>query len=164
MSDKPAKPALPAWEELARGVGCPLCEPRVKIDDKHYFVIKLPVSSVYLSRNQTNLGYCTLVYDPHHVTRMEELTEEEYVAFNSDLYVLSRALSSTFSPDHMNYAVLGNNVPHLHWHVIPRYQTDPRWRQPVWRTRIEEIDVVWLKDEDCELIAKKIRNAVKPLL
>ncbi len=32
----------------------------------------------------------------------------------------------------MNYELLGNTNPSLHWHVIPRYKDDPRWGQPIW--------------------------------
>jgi diadenosine tetraphosphate (Ap4A) HIT family hydrolase len=32
----------------------------------------------------------------------------------------------------MNYELLGNQVPHLHWHLFPRYRDDPNRLQPVW--------------------------------
>jgi diadenosine tetraphosphate (Ap4A) HIT family hydrolase len=33
----------------------------------------------------------------------------------------------------MNYELLGNQVPHIHWHLIPRLADDPEPRWPVWR-------------------------------
>jgi len=38
------------------------------------------------------------------------------------------------NPDHVNVESLGNVVPHLHWHVIPRYLDDARWGMPIWTT------------------------------
>ena len=38
-------------------------------------------------------------------------------------------------PDHVNVESLGNVVPHLHWHIIPRYVGDARWGMPIWTTR-----------------------------
>jgi diadenosine tetraphosphate (Ap4A) HIT family hydrolase len=35
-------------------------------------------------------------------------------------------------PDKVNLASLGNVVPHLHWHVIPRYRDDAHFPAPVW--------------------------------
>ena len=34
--------------------------------------------------------------------------------------------------DKMNYELLGNAMPHLHWHLVPRYVTDPMWGRPIW--------------------------------
>jgi diadenosine tetraphosphate (Ap4A) HIT family hydrolase len=44
------------------------------------------------------------------------------------------AVTRAVRPDHVNVAALGNVVPHLHWHVIPRYLGDPRWGAPIWTT------------------------------
>jgi len=32
----------------------------------------------------------------------------------------------------MDVELLGNSNPHLHWHIIPRYRSDPRWGRPIW--------------------------------
>jgi diadenosine tetraphosphate (Ap4A) HIT family hydrolase len=32
----------------------------------------------------------------------------------------------------LNYELLGNQVPHLHWHLFPRYRDDPEALKPVW--------------------------------
>ena len=37
-----------------------------------------------------------------------------------------------FRPRKLNYELLGNSVPHLHWHLIPRYSDDPMRTVPVW--------------------------------
>jgi len=34
----------------------------------------------------------------------------------------------------MNLASLGNAVPHLHWHIVPRFGDDPHFPQPIWST------------------------------
>jgi len=33
----------------------------------------------------------------------------------------------------MNYELLGNQVPHIHWHLVPRLRTDPDPQGPIWR-------------------------------
>jgi diadenosine tetraphosphate (Ap4A) HIT family hydrolase len=35
-------------------------------------------------------------------------------------------------PDKINLACLGNVVPHLHWHVIPRWRDDSHFPAPIW--------------------------------
>jgi diadenosine tetraphosphate (Ap4A) HIT family hydrolase len=77
-------------------------------------------------------GHGVLVFDPRHVTRLAELTTAEWHAYAADLHRVATAITAVCEPDHMNVESLGNVMPHLHWHVIPRYKNDGRWRQPIW--------------------------------
>jgi len=101
------------WDERLQGFDCPLC-------------------GLYLFRDQRFRGYCLLFFDPYHATDLAQLPEREHDAFMLDLKQTGQALQRALHPDHMNYECLGNSGPHLHWHVIPRYQNDPRWGRPVW--------------------------------
>jgi len=49
-----------------------------------------------------------------------------------DVSTIAKALHTTFQPDKMNYELLGNMVPHIHWHLVPRFATDPLWPRPIW--------------------------------
>ncbi len=46
--------------------------------------------------------------------------------------LLARAIEDCFRPHKLNYELLGNQVPHLHWHLFPRYSHDPEALKPVW--------------------------------
>ena len=48
---------------------------------------------------------------------------------------VERALRDTLRPEKINLASLGNQVPHLHWHVIPRFADDAHFPDPVWAAR-----------------------------
>lgn len=63
---------------------------------------------------------------------MEALSDDEYTRFSQDLRTASKAIRLACNPDHMNYELRGNTNPHLHWHIVPRYKTDPRWGQSIW--------------------------------
>jgi diadenosine tetraphosphate (Ap4A) HIT family hydrolase len=43
---------------------------------------------------------------------------------------VARALIAVYKPLKMNYETLGNSLPHLHTHLVPRYTADPRPGQP----------------------------------
>lgn len=96
------------------------------------FIAELRVSTMLLFRDQRFRGYSILSFDPRNATALESLSDEEYTGFFADLRTASTALRKTLNPDHMNYELLGNTNPHLHWHIVPRYRSDPRWGRPIW--------------------------------
>lgn len=124
---------------LVQGTHCPLCLPRDDYTSSWVKVSGLEVSSLYLDRNQTYRGHCQLVFDPRHAVGLESLLPDEFAAFMSDLRTAARAIVAACHPDLMNYVSLGNVVPHLHWHLVPRYKHDPRWGAPIYTTNSEDM-------------------------
>lgn len=96
------------------------------------WIADLQVSTLSLFREQRFRGWCILSFNLWDATSIDALSIEEYATFMHDVRTTSQALRQVFKPDHMNYELLGNSNPHLHWHIIPRYKSDPRWGQPVW--------------------------------
>jgi diadenosine tetraphosphate (Ap4A) HIT family hydrolase len=127
-------PALHAWEALKAGNGCPFDGERSENNEHWDKIARLGVSTLYLHRIQTYRGYCVLVFDPRHVTSLGELNEPERNAFISDVCRAQEGVRRVLHPDHFNVECLGNQVPHLHWHIIPRYKNDGRWGLPIWTT------------------------------
>jgi diadenosine tetraphosphate (Ap4A) HIT family hydrolase len=124
------------------------------------FIAKLSVSSLMLFRDQRFRGYSILSFDPWDATTLEALSASEYQAFMDDLLRASGAIRATLRPDHMNYELLGNSNPHLHWHIVPRYRDDPRWGRPIWEDwpRNEfTLNRQGISREECEAIIESIR-------
>jgi diadenosine tetraphosphate (Ap4A) HIT family hydrolase len=121
-----------SWDQLAKGQDCPFDAPRAESTDSWAYVASLGVSTLYLARNQTYRGHCILILDIRHATRPDQLTAAEWSGFCADLHRSETAVVRAVQPDHINIASLGNVMPHLHWHIIPRYRTDPRWGGPIW--------------------------------
>jgi diadenosine tetraphosphate (Ap4A) HIT family hydrolase len=67
-----------------------------------------------------------------HCEELYQLTDRDRKSFLEDMSRVAAALAETFHPDKMNYELLGNGMPHLHWHLVPRYKTDPLWGRPIW--------------------------------
>jgi diadenosine tetraphosphate (Ap4A) HIT family hydrolase len=129
---------MTTWDELAAGVSCPFDAPRAPHTAHWDAVATLDSATLYLPHNQTYRGHCILVLDLRHATRLDELSPSELAAFTADLHRATRALTAVCAPDHLNVASLGNVMPHLHWHIVPRYKNDPRWGAPIWAADLKD--------------------------
>ncbi len=78
-------------------------------------------------------GYCRIVCR-EHVADMSSLTTSDAHHVLDVVLATERALRLTVQPDKINLASLGNVVPHLHWHVIPRWKDDSHFPAPIWAT------------------------------
>jgi len=96
-----------------------------------------------------------------HIVEPTELTPDEAATFWRELLVVGRALERTFEPVKVNYNILGNSVPHLHVHVIPRYANDPR---PEWPFPFPEEPPPPFPDALLRADAARLREACKPLI
>lgn len=67
-----------------------------------------------------------------HVKEMSDLASAEQQRLLQAVLATEAALREVVAPDKVNLASLGNLVPHLHWHVIPRFADDPHFPNPVW--------------------------------
>lgn len=152
-----------SWETLAAGHGCPFDAPRAEHTEHWDLVARLTVSSWYLPHNQTYRGHGILVFDPRHVTRLDQLTSIEWQSYASDLHRVARAIVGVCNPDHLNVESLGNVMPHLHWHVIPRYKNDGRWRQPIWAQDVGAQPERQLAADDRARLLGELRATLSPV-
>lgn len=83
-----------------------------------------------LHPNQSYLGRA-ICYLNTYKEMLTELTEEEYIELLHVIRQYQAALTDLWHPDGWNYAQLGNVVPHLHVHFIPRYKSERMWEGAV---------------------------------
>lgn len=76
-------------------------------------------------------GYCRVILN-EHCTEMTDLPAPKRVALMRVVFAVESVLRAQLRPDKINLASLGNQVPHLHWHVIPRYRDDPYFPHTIW--------------------------------
>jgi diadenosine tetraphosphate (Ap4A) HIT family hydrolase len=76
-------------------------------------------------------GYCVLVARTH-AGELSQLHPQERIGYLDEMCKLAHALEVCFRPRKLNYELLGNQVPHLHWHLFPRSGDDPNNLKPVW--------------------------------
>ena len=114
------------WEALVRGEGCPLCHEVALEAHAHaegYMVADLGISRLRLATNQALPGYCVLICK-QHVREPHDLSPAEQQVFFADMMRVGKALDQAFGAVKLNFELLGNAVPHLHCHILPRYYGD----------------------------------------
>jgi diadenosine tetraphosphate (Ap4A) HIT family hydrolase len=119
------------WSDLTHGIGCEMCESSRPDTDKHGIRIYATANTdAVLQRANIQRGYTLVIWRGRHVNEPTELTDDEATAYWYDVLRVARALASYYKPLKMNYETLGNTVPHLHTHLIPRYEADPAPGRP----------------------------------
>lgn len=76
-------------------------------------------------------GFCRVVLN-RHAAEMSDLAPAERIRLMEAVFAVEQAVRETLSPDKVNLASLGNVVPHLHWHIIPRFRDDRHFPSPIW--------------------------------
>ena len=94
-------------------------------------IADLALSRVFLHEDQFFPGYVLLVLR-RHVTELYDLPAPERATLMEEVSRVAQVLAGIFRPVKMNYELLGNLVPHIHWHLVPRLDTDPSLRSPIW--------------------------------
>jgi diadenosine tetraphosphate (Ap4A) HIT family hydrolase len=110
---------------MTRVAGCELCDlsaPAVVDNDKF---------AVILVDDANYPGFARVIWKDH-VREVSDLADEDRLLLNDAVYKLELAVRDVMRPLKVNVASLGNVVPHLHWHVIPRYADDAHFPAPVW--------------------------------
>lgn len=76
-------------------------------------------------------GFCRVILN-RHVKEMTDLAAPERLQFMATVFAVESAVRLVVQPDKVNLASLGNAVPHLHWHIIPRFANDPHFPNSIW--------------------------------
>jgi diadenosine tetraphosphate (Ap4A) HIT family hydrolase len=69
---------------------------------------------------------------------MTDLTYGEREHLMTLVFAVEEAMRHVMHPDKVNIAALGNMVPHIHWHVIPRFKDDAFYPGSAWSKRVQE--------------------------
>jgi len=106
----------------------------------------------YLERPGIARGHSVVVFRDRHVAELTSLTTDEVATFWRDVHTVARLIERVFTPCHMNYQLLGNSVPHLHVHLVPRYLDDPAPGKPLsWEPKpVDQSEF----DRQCQLLTE----------
>ena len=109
-------------------------------------------------------GFCRVIWN-QHVAEMTDLTYGEREHLMTLVFAVEEAVRHVMHPDKMNVAALGNMVPHIHWHVIPRYKDDAFFPGSVWSNKINKTlaPVLEARMQKAKDLPAAIREAISRL-
>ena len=108
---------------------CPACLGQWPADTQ--WIADCGSTVAYLHDDQFFPGWTLLVLK-RHATELFQLTGDERSRLIEEVNAVAQALAAAFDAVKVNYELLGNLIPHIHWHIVPRLASDPAPRGPVW--------------------------------
>lgn len=139
---------------------CGICAmiDRIKAGAFRDFIAELKSCYVILGDQQFYRGYCVL-FAKLHATELYLMPPESARLLSDEMRLVAEAIAAVVKPWKMNYECLGNSEPHVHWHLLPRQQTeaDAMRRGPIW-LRAESERKVTLDENDRRALIGSIRN------
>ena len=103
-------------------------------------------------------GFCRVIWN-RHVAEMTNLSFGEREHLMTLVFAVEEAIRHIMHPDKVNVAALGNMVPHIHWHVIPRFKDDAFFPGSVWSARVQQTPESVLSDR--QKTALRLPHAIR---
>lgn len=138
---------------------CPMCS-RWELD-VDLQICELEQSYLILNRDQFFPGYC-LLFTKQHQTELFHLDQQARQGLMEEISLVAQALADCFQPDKLNYELLGNMVPHIHWHLVPRFSSEPLWPRPIWSEPHQELLLTVEQYRDrCQRIRQALQDVAR---
>jgi len=137
---------------------CGICAmiDRIKAGKFRDFIAELNSCYVILGDQQLYRGYCVL-FAKVHTTELYLMPADVARELFDEMRLTAEAIAAVVKPWKMNYECLGNSEPHVHWHLLPRYENDELRQGPVW-LRPEAERKVPLDENDRRALMASIRQ------
>ena len=108
-------------------MGCPICQA-----ENEDVLLQTPNLRVIAVHNEAGSpAFCRVIWQ-QHVAEMTDLPQAQRDEIMDMVYRVESAMRQILKPTKINLASLGNVVPHLHWHVIARFENDANFPAPIW--------------------------------
>lgn len=145
-------PVVPTPEPLEPA--CPICSgiERIRRAEHPGFIAELGETYVVLGDNQGLRGWCVLLLKGHR-EHLADLDVARQCRIFGEVALVAQTIREVVSPRRINYECLGNLVPHIHWHIIPRHADDPEPTKAVWGFTPERLRGTMSDGERADLIA-----------
>ena len=136
-------------------ISCPLCQP-----SPHNTLWQDDFCRVVLLQDSDYPAYCRVELIAH-IKEMSDLTPPDRARTMKVVFAVETAVREVMQPDKINLASLGNKTPHMHWHVIPRFETDKHFPNSHWGEPLRNTCAQPLTPIQTETLTEKIKAHVE---
>lgn len=112
--------------------GCPLCDA-----DGGTLIYRTPHYRVVFTGDPDYPAFVRVIWNAH-IKEMSDLPPVQQTVLMQAVFAIEAQMRRVLAPDKINLASFGNVVPHVHWHIVPRWADDAHWPQPTWGARQRE--------------------------
>ena len=134
---------------------CPLCQP-----SPHQILWQDDFCRVVLLNDTDYPAYCRVELIAH-VKEMTDLAPQDRARTMKVVFAVETAIREVIQPDKINLASLGNKTPHMHWHVIPRFETDKHFPNSHWGEAVRNITPSALSNDVQTALKNKIKMHIE---
>ena len=96
-----------------------------------YFLTDLKLCNVRLIDN-SKFPWVILIPKRKKITDIFQLKKKDQHLLIKEMTYVSKVMKRTFKAFNLNVEKIGNIVPQLHIHIIPRHKKDPTWPLSIW--------------------------------
>lgn len=102
---------------------CLICERVLMSHERRnpFLIAEMEHTVFVVGDHQFHEGY-SLVLLKNHLRELHDLPPDVQLEHFSEVMRATSAVRATYSPWKLNHACYGNSEPHVHWHIIPRYE------------------------------------------
>lgn len=111
---------------MAESTTCALCQPSAQL-----ILWQDEFCRVVLLNDADYPAYCRVELK-EHVKEMTDLAPADRARTMKVVFAVETAIREVIQPDKINLASLGNKTPHMHWHIIPRFENDKHFPNSHW--------------------------------
>lgn len=134
---------------------CLYCERNQLQKDLMIEIADLKVSTLFLFKEQTYSGRCVVAYKDHDV-ELYQLSDDDLLAFMQDVNRVAKAIKKAFNPAKVNYGAYSDKLPHLHIHLVPKYEDGPDYGG----TFTMNPQKTYLSEEEYDRLTKQMLEAL----
>jgi diadenosine tetraphosphate (Ap4A) HIT family hydrolase len=140
---------------MATVQSCALCQPCTSL-----ILWQDDFCRVVLLNDTDYPAYCRVEL-LEHIKEMSDLPPQQRARMMKVVFAVETAIREVIQPDKINLASLGNKTPHIHWHVIPRFENDKHFPNSHWGEVVNECKAKLLDDSTVAALTEKMTSLIK---